>query len=98
MERTAIFVAALVAWVPLACASEPGGTDIGSSDAGRPPTQPPPPPTRAGRGLQVYGAWHCSDDACTWSKTRTPRRLRREQPLAHRPGRWNAVGEPRHLE
>ena len=71
MERTAFVVAALVAWLALGCGSEPHGTEIASSDAGRaPPTQPPPPPTGSGRGLQVYGAWHCSDDACTWSKNR----------------------------
>src|SRR3954468_23452794 len=72
MERTAFFVAALVAWLPFGCGSEPNGIESRSSDAGRPPpTQPPPPPTSPGRGLQVYGAWHCSDDACTWGKTRT---------------------------
>ena len=27
--------------------------------------------TQAGL-LQVYGAWHCGNDACTWSAPRTP--------------------------
>ena len=21
--------------------------------------------------ISIYGAWHCSDDACTWAKLRT---------------------------
>ncbi|MFI8101774.1 hypothetical protein [Streptomyces sp. NPDC086023] len=31
---------------------------------------PPPPPTPP-PGPQIYGAWHCSDDACTWGRVRT---------------------------
>ncbi|MFD7444170.1 hypothetical protein [Streptomyces sp. NPDC059909] len=32
------------------------------------PTQPP---AAAATPLQVYGAWHCSDDACTWGRVRS---------------------------
>lgn len=31
-----------------------------------------PPAPAAATGLQVYGAWHCSDDACIWGSVRTP--------------------------
>ena len=31
------------------------------------PTPPPGPPTP----VQIYGVWHCSDDACTWGTERT---------------------------
>jgi hypothetical protein len=35
------------------------------------PTPPPPTPTPgAGTQLQVYGVWHCGNDACTWSTVR----------------------------
>ena len=31
----------------------------------------PAPAAAAGTQLQVYGAWHCSDDYCTWGHVRT---------------------------
>lgn len=35
------------------------------------PTPPPPTPTPgAMTQIQVYGVWHCGDDACTWSTVR----------------------------
>ncbi|MBO0868291.1 MAG: hypothetical protein J2P15_06965 [Micromonosporaceae bacterium] len=30
-----------------------------------------PAPTAAATPIQVYGAWHCSDDACIWGTVRT---------------------------
>jgi hypothetical protein len=35
---------------------------------------PAPPPAAAvtATPIQVYGAWHCSDDACTWGTVRDP--------------------------
>jgi hypothetical protein len=32
------------------------------------PTPPPDPPTMA--GVSIFGAWHCSDDFCTWGRVR----------------------------
>ena len=35
------------------------------------PTPPPPTPTPGpATQLQVYGVWHCGNDACTWSTVR----------------------------
>ena len=35
------------------------------------PTPPPPTPTPgSATQLQVYGVWHCGNDACTWSTVR----------------------------
>ena len=46
----------------------------GSVSAAKPPTPTPAPPTRTSgpaTALQIYGAWHCGNDACTWSTART---------------------------
>src|SRR5215510_16511536 len=35
------------------------------------PTPPPPTPTPGHpTQIQVYGVWHCGNDACTWSAVR----------------------------
>ena len=42
-------------------------------NAGKPtPTPPPPTSTPAGppTPIQVYGAWHCGNDYCTWASVR----------------------------
>lgn len=31
----------------------------------------PPPAPAAATAVQVYGSWHCSDDACIWGRVRT---------------------------
>jgi len=47
-------------WNPLGnCAADGGGSDGG--DGGDPPGLQP---------LSIYGAWHCGDDYCTWSRVR----------------------------
>src|ERR1041385_2519570 len=33
---------------------------------------PARPAAAAGTPIQVYGAWHCGDDACTWAAVRDP--------------------------
>ena len=38
--------------------------------AARRPT-PPPPPGGTPTPIQIYGAWHCSDDYCTWARVRS---------------------------
>src|SRR5215207_6233574 len=46
----------------------------GSVSAAKPPTPTPTSPTTPpgpGTPLQIYGAWHCGNDACTWSTVRT---------------------------
>ena len=46
----------------------------GSVSAAKPPTPTPagPTPTPApATPLQIYGVWHCGNDACTWSTVRT---------------------------
>lgn len=52
------------------------GAAVNSANAAR-PTPPPPTPTPGpsptpspAAQLQVYGAWHCGNDACTWSTVR----------------------------
>jgi hypothetical protein len=42
----------------------------GSVSAAKPPTPTPTPPGTATQP-QIYGAWHCGNDACTWSTVRT---------------------------
>lgn len=34
------------------------------------PVGPAPAPAAAATPIQVYGAWHCGNDACTWAATR----------------------------
>src|SRR5215208_2147197 len=46
----------------------------GSVSAAKPPTPTPAAPTPTSgpaTSLQIYGAWHCGNDACTWSTVRT---------------------------
>src|SRR5690349_17036605 len=48
-------------------------SSTGSVSAAKPPTVTPAPPTPtagAATALQIYGAWHCGNDACTWSTVR----------------------------
>jgi len=50
------------------------GSATGSVSAAKPPTPTPTSPTTppgSGTPLQIYGAWHCGNDACTWSNVRT---------------------------
>jgi hypothetical protein len=36
------------------------------------PTPPPPTPTPGTpTPIQIYGAWHCSNDSCLWATVRT---------------------------
>ena len=43
----------------------------GSVSAAKPPTPTPSPPPGPATPPQIYGAWHCGNDACTWSTVRT---------------------------
>jgi hypothetical protein len=43
----------------------------GASAAAAPPPGAPIP-AAAATPISVYGAWHCSDDACTWATVRDP--------------------------
>jgi hypothetical protein len=38
--------------------------------AAKPPTPTPTPPPGPLTQIQVYGVWHCGNDACTWSSVR----------------------------
>ena len=40
------------------------------ADAAKPSTPTPTPPPGPLTQLQVYGVWHCGNDACTWSTVR----------------------------
>ena len=49
-----------------------GGTNLVS--AGKPTPTPPPGPTPTSvpaTPIQIYGAWHCSNDYCIWGTVRT---------------------------
>jgi hypothetical protein len=48
-------------------------SSTGSVSAAKPPTPTPAPPTPTSgpaTALQIYGVWHCGNDACTWSTVR----------------------------
>lgn len=38
--------------------------------AAKPPTPTPSPPPGPLTQIQIYGAWHCGNDACTWTTVR----------------------------
>lgn len=42
-----------------------------SVSAAKPPTPTPTPPPGALTPIQIYGAWHCGNDACTWASVRS---------------------------
>jgi hypothetical protein len=46
------------------------GSSTGSVNAAKPPTPTPTPPPGPMTQIQVYGVWHCGNDACTWSTVR----------------------------
>ncbi len=46
------------------------GSSTGSVSAAKPPTPTPTPPPGPLNQIQVYGVWHCGNDACTWSTVR----------------------------
>jgi hypothetical protein len=52
-------VAAVVAVLFVTAGAKPGGGGGGGGLAGTPTP------------IQIFGAWHCSDDACTWATART---------------------------
>ena len=57
-SRSFVAVGAALAVLFVTVAAKPGGGGGG----GLSPTPTP---------IQIFGAWHCSDDACTWATTRT---------------------------
>ena len=46
-------------------------SSTGSVSAAKPPTPTPTPPPGPATPPQIYGAWHCGNDACTWSTARS---------------------------
>src|SRR5215216_5633208 len=46
------------------------GSPVRLVSAARPPTPTPTPPPGQSTPIQVYGVWHCGNDACTWSTVR----------------------------
>ncbi len=67
MSKKLVSLFALVVLVVLAL-----GSSAGSANAAK-PTPPTPTPTSPPGQLtqiQVYGVWHCGNDACTWSTVR----------------------------
>jgi hypothetical protein len=61
-------LASLFAWIILVAFAF--GASTGSTAAGKPPAPTPTPLPGPLNQLQVYGAWHCGNDACTWSSVR----------------------------
>ena len=57
-------VAAALVVLSVTVAAKPGG---GGGGGGLSPTPTP---------IQIFGAWHCSNDACTWATARTVGRVR----------------------
>ena len=69
MLKKLVSLSALIVLVVLAF-----GSATGSVSAAKPPTPTPTaptPPPNSGTPLQIYGAWHCGNDACTWASART---------------------------
>jgi hypothetical protein len=67
MKCATLLAGALAAWIAGGCGShaeQPAGGSISRDTDGAPPLGP-------GGQLEVYGVWHCSDDACIWSKNRS---------------------------
>ncbi len=46
------------------------GSPTASVSAAKPPTPTPTPSPGPMTQIQVYGVWHCGNDACTWSTVR----------------------------
>lgn len=57
-SRVVALAAAIVVYSLTVAAKPPPG---GSGGGGLSPTATP---------IQIFGAWHCSDDACTWATAR----------------------------
>ena len=68
-------VAAALVVLSVTVAAKPGGGGGG----GLSPTPTP---------IQIFGAWHCSDDACTWATAADGLRVRLEEPLVDRSCQW----------
>ena len=66
MFKKFVLLFALIVLVVLAF-----GSSTGSVNAAKPPTPTPTPLPGPATPLQIYGAWHCGNDACTWSTVRT---------------------------
>ena len=65
MSKKLVSLFALVVLVVLAL-----GSSAGSANAAKPPPPTPTPPPGPLNQIQVYGVWHCGNDACTWSTVR----------------------------
>ena len=66
MLKKYISIAALIVLILFTFAS------VAQSASAAKPTPPPPTPTPgAPTPIQVYGAWHCSNDSCLWANVRT---------------------------
>jgi hypothetical protein len=46
------------------------GSSTAAVSAAKPPTPTPTPPPGPLTPIQVYGVWHCGNDACTWTTVR----------------------------
>ena len=66
MFQKLVSVFALIALVLMAFSASPGPVS-----AAKPPTPTPTSPPGPATQLQIYGAWHCGNDACTWSTVRS---------------------------
>ncbi len=65
MSKKLVSLFALVVLVLLAL-----GSPAGSVEAAKPPTPTPTSPPGPLNQIQVYGVWHCGNDACTWTTVR----------------------------
>src|ERR1041384_2143382 len=72
MSNKLVSLFALIVLVTVAFGAS---TSVDAAKPTPPPTTPTPTPTRTptpgpAAQLQVYGVWHCGNDACTWSTVR----------------------------
>src|SRR6266536_2024605 len=67
MFKKQVFVSVILVLAALLMSIASPATGV---DAAKPPTPTPSPMPGALTQIQVYGAWHCGNDACTWSTVR----------------------------
>ena len=82
-SRRLRLVAAVAAVLFVTVAAKPGG---GGGGGGLAPTPTP---------IQIFGAWHCSDDACTWATVRTVAEFDSKNHWLVDRGNGQPVGQPR---
>src|SRR5687768_11174415 len=70
IKRLAVSFALIVVLVALV-SSMIGSVSVANAAPPPKPTKTPTPTPGSQTPLQIYGSWHCGNDACTWATVRT---------------------------